>query len=162
MLTAEKVRCSPSSPCSRANALCAWLRVAPLLPSPTLRAVACALSGRDGKAGSPIEPESWICDVVARTTMSRSGCRVTALAGVQLRVGPLQRCWLRTPAPGITLPCIPVDGLAGGEHRTILPGMALRGGEVADSAVVVIVIVPLYELRAPVSGGLQVGEPLER
>jgi hypothetical protein len=37
---------------------CAWLRVAPLLPSPTLRTAATAASGRDGKAGSPIEQES--------------------------------------------------------------------------------------------------------
>ena len=37
------------------------LRVAPggsAPPSPSLRAVAWALPGRDGKAGSPIEPES--------------------------------------------------------------------------------------------------------
>src|ERR1700680_4215225 len=98
VLTAEKVRCSPSSPCSRANALCAWLRVAPRLPSPALRAVARALPGRDGKAGSPIEPESWICDVAARTTASRSGLRVTTPTGVQLRVCALQRRGLRSRA----------------------------------------------------------------
>src|SRR5208283_4073274 len=98
VLTAEKVRCSPSSPCSRASALCAWLRVAPRLPSPSLRAVAWALPGRDGKAGSPIEPESWICEVAARTTASRSGLRVTTPTGVQLRVGPLQRRGLRSRA----------------------------------------------------------------
>ena len=46
MLTAEKVRCSPSSPC-------AWLRVALLLPSSALRSAAWALPGRDGKAGPP-------------------------------------------------------------------------------------------------------------
>jgi hypothetical protein len=39
-------------------AMLALLRVAPLLPSPTLRAVAKAMPGRDGKAGSSIEPES--------------------------------------------------------------------------------------------------------
>src|SRR5580692_42176 len=50
---------------------------APLLPSPALRVAAWALPGRGGKAGSPIEPESWICEVAARTTMSRSGLRVT-------------------------------------------------------------------------------------
>jgi hypothetical protein len=38
---------------------CAWLRVAPLLPSPPLHAAAAALPGRDGKAGSLIELESW-------------------------------------------------------------------------------------------------------
>src|ERR1700731_4291681 len=95
VLTAEKVWCSP---CSLARALCAWLRVAALLLSPSLRSAAWALPGRDGKAGSPIEPESWICEVAARTTASRSGLRVTTPTGVQLRVGPLQRCGLRCRA----------------------------------------------------------------
>jgi hypothetical protein len=58
VLTSGKVWCSPSSPCSRERARCAWLRVAPLLPSPPLRAAALAAPGRDGKAGSPIEQES--------------------------------------------------------------------------------------------------------
>jgi hypothetical protein len=39
----------------------AVLRVAPLLPSRTLRAVPAVMPGRDGKAGSLIELESWIC-----------------------------------------------------------------------------------------------------
>jgi len=39
-------------------AMLAVLRVAPLLPSPTLRAVARVMPGRDGKAGSLIELES--------------------------------------------------------------------------------------------------------
>ena len=51
--------------CSRAKALCAWLRVALLLPSPALRAAAWALPGRNEKAGSSIEPESWICEIAA-------------------------------------------------------------------------------------------------
>ena len=38
--------------------LLAMLRVAPRLPSPTLRAVAAQMPGRDGKAGSLIELES--------------------------------------------------------------------------------------------------------
>ncbi len=42
----------------RVLAMLALLRVAPLLPSPTLRAVAGAMPGRDGKAGSLIELES--------------------------------------------------------------------------------------------------------
>jgi hypothetical protein len=46
--------------------------VALLLPSPSLRREACALPGRDGKAGSPIESESRICEVAARTTVARS------------------------------------------------------------------------------------------
>ena len=59
MLAAGKVRCSSSSPCSRRSGRCAWLRVAPLLPSPPLRAAAVLLSGRDGKAGASTEVESW-------------------------------------------------------------------------------------------------------
>ena len=76
---------------ARDRARCAWLRVALLLPSPSLRAAAWALSGRDEKAGSPIEPESTICEVAARTMLSRSGLRVTTPTGVQFRVCPLQR-----------------------------------------------------------------------
>src|SRR3954465_14600297 len=45
--TAVKVWCSPSSPCSLR---CAWLRVVPLLPSPTLHAVASVSPGRGMKA----------------------------------------------------------------------------------------------------------------
>ena len=52
---------------ARDGARCAWLRVALLLPSPALRSAAWALPGRDGKAGSPIEPESRIGEVAART-----------------------------------------------------------------------------------------------
>ena len=55
VLAPGKVRCSPASPCSLR---CAWLRVAPRLPSPLLRARARAGPGRDGKAGLPVEPES--------------------------------------------------------------------------------------------------------
>ena len=49
MLTSGKVRCSPSSPCSRERARCAWLRVAPLLPSPPLRAAALGRQVGTGK-----------------------------------------------------------------------------------------------------------------
>jgi hypothetical protein len=38
----------------------AMLRVAPLLPSPTLRAVPEVMPGRDGKAGLLIELESGV------------------------------------------------------------------------------------------------------
>jgi hypothetical protein len=40
------VWCSPSSPCSRRSGRCAWLRAAPLLPSPPLRAASlCCHAG---------------------------------------------------------------------------------------------------------------------
>ena len=59
------------------------LRVAPLLPSPPLRAAVTAAIGRDEKAGSPIEPEGGV--VAERITASRSGLSVTAPIGAQLR-----------------------------------------------------------------------------
>ena len=40
------------------GARCAWLRAAPLLPSPPLRAASLLSSGRDGKAGASTELES--------------------------------------------------------------------------------------------------------
>ena len=86
VLTSGKVRCAPSSPCSRRSGRCAWLRAAVLLASPALRAMADALSGRDGKAGAFAEPESWFRQAAAWTTVSRSGLSVTAATGVQLRV----------------------------------------------------------------------------
>jgi hypothetical protein len=53
------------------------------------------VSGRGGKAGTPIEPESRISEVAARTIASRSGSRLTAPTGSQFRVDPLQRCGSR-------------------------------------------------------------------
>jgi hypothetical protein len=43
---------------AHARHTCAWLRVAPRLPSPLLRARARAEPGRGGKAGLPVELES--------------------------------------------------------------------------------------------------------
>jgi hypothetical protein len=81
VLTSGKVRCAPSSPCSRRSGRCAWLRAAVLLSSPALRATADAVSGRDGKAGALTEPESWVRGAAARTTVSRSEFSVTAATG---------------------------------------------------------------------------------
>ena len=55
-------------------AMLALLRVAPLLPSPTLRAVPGVMPGRDGKAGSPIELEScgWLPLTEANQTLDLS------------------------------------------------------------------------------------------
>ena len=76
---------------ARDRARCAWLRVALLLPSPSFCSVAWASAGRDGKAVSPVELESWSCEIAAETMLSRSGLRVTTPRGVQLRVGPVHR-----------------------------------------------------------------------
>src|SRR4051812_15993510 len=67
-----------------------------------------------------------------------------------------------TPALRVALPCLLVDRVAGGEHGAILPGMTLRRSDVADGAVAVLVIVPVREAHRPLSGGVQIGEPLER
>jgi hypothetical protein len=73
-----------------------WLMqpaVSPLCEPPTtLRCVprrGVARSG--GKAGVPIEPESWICDAAAWTSVARSGFNVTTVTGVQFRVRRLPR-----------------------------------------------------------------------
>ena len=103
VLTAEKVRCSPSSPCSRATGRAVrgsgWLHSSHLLRcAPWLG----ALPGRGGKAGSPIEPESWICEVAARTD------------GTRLRIegDDADRCPVAgrpTPALRVALACVLID-----------------------------------------------------
>ena len=62
------------------------LRVVALLASPTLRAVANAWSGRDGKAGALAEPESLVLGEPVWVVVSRSGLSMTAATGVQSRV----------------------------------------------------------------------------
>ena len=89
VLTSGKVRCAPSSPCSRRSGRCAWLRAAVLLSSPALRATARALSGRDGKAGALTEPESGL----GRGRLDD---------GVAFRVERDRRD--RRPVPGLTAP----------------------------------------------------------
>jgi hypothetical protein len=101
VLTPGKVRCSP---CSHARSRCAWLLVAPLLlvrfaaQAPPLRTVDRALPGRDGKAGSLIEPES---------------CEASA---VFVAVGPLvanpRQGDFYLPAPGAGRPAARSDGLS--------------------------------------------------
>ena len=82
---------------------------APPIPCVARRGLGAARSGRESSL--PIEPESRICEVAARTMVSRSGLRVTAPIGVS---------------------CLLVDRVAGDENGAILPGMTLcRGDEVA-------------------------------
>ena len=73
------------------------LRVAPggsALPIPFVPLHGLLLPGRDGKAGAPIEQESWVWARAARSAVSRSGLSVTAPDGVQFRVWRLQRAGL--------------------------------------------------------------------
>jgi hypothetical protein len=46
-----------------------------------------------------------------------------------------------TPALRVALPGVLVDRVAGGEHRTILPGMTLCRGDIADAAMAVFMVV---------------------
>lgn len=118
-----------------------------LLPSHSLRAVVWAIPGRDGKAGSPIEPGKL-------GLRPRQGERVTLgierddtdrrpVAGVSAPVP-----WMMVPRPSI-------DQVAGGEHKAILPGMTLRRSDVTDAAVaaeVEIGIAPGVELGRATQG----------
>ena len=73
---------------------CGWLllvRSSRPNPIPSAACRGAGAPGRDGKAGVPIELESWISDVAERTMLSRSGLSVTAVTGVQFRVCRLQR-----------------------------------------------------------------------
>src|SRR4051795_12295968 len=66
------------------------------------------------------------------------------------------------PAPGIALPRPLIQGMGRREHGSILAGMALGWGDVANAAVTMLVVVPVHELHRPVSRRLQVGKPLAR
>src|ERR1700712_5876960 len=65
---------------------------------------------------------------------------------------------LPAPAPWIALPGCLVERVALSERGPILPGMALRGGDVADAAVSVLMIVPMGKAHGPFPGGLQIGK----
>jgi hypothetical protein len=141
VLASGKFRCAPSSPCSRRSGRCAWLRAAVLLSSPALRAMADALSGRDGTGGALAEPEKL-----------GSGCSRPD-HDVPLGI----ECDLRDrrPIAGLAAPALWV-GLAGSlvkvvlghEHGAVVTGMALCRGHVFDAAVPVDVVVPMDEKRA--------------
>ena len=66
---------------------------APLFSFVARHGLGAARSGRESRFSD--RTGSWICEVAARATVSRSGLRVTAPTCVQLRVCPLQRCGLR-------------------------------------------------------------------
>src|ERR1700719_2175080 len=51
--------------------------------------------------------------------------------------------------------------MASTQETTVLPGMPLRWGNVADTAVAMFVIVPLHQTPAPRSGSVQISKSLE-
>jgi hypothetical protein len=152
VLTAGKVRCSPSSPCSLR---CAWLRVTPLLPSPSVARRGCGYprSGRESRrldrTGKLDFGYRCADDDVAFWIESDGGdrCPVAGLA---------------TPAPRVSFLRVLVDRVAGGEHGSILAGMTLCWRDIADSAVSMLVVIPLHETQSPLPCGLQIDEALQR
>ena len=99
VLTLGKVRCAPSSPCSRRRRRCAWLRAAVLLASPALRAHG-AMHCQAGTGKPTLSPttESWFRQAATWTRVSRSGVE--------------RDCRDRRPIAGLTAPALWV-GLAG-------------------------------------------------
>jgi hypothetical protein len=134
------------------QALCAWHRVALLLPSPWLRLGA---AGSAGIAGSPIELKSGIGDVAVRIRMSRSGLGGTAVAGVQFIGSNHSSLW-------VAFSLLLVERMTSHQHAAILTGMTLSRRDIANAAVAMLVVVPAHEARHPLPGGVQLGEPSGR
>jgi hypothetical protein len=120
VLASGKVRCSPSSPCSRARAPCAWLWVALLLPIPSAarRGLGVARSGRESRLA--VEQES------------RFGSR---RVGRSIRTG--KRFMRRSPGPRLT------NWRATGS--ILMRQCPIRSGAFLDEAIrPLILIVALY------------------
>jgi putative component of membrane protein insertase Oxa1/YidC/SpoIIIJ protein YidD len=119
VLAAGKVRCSPSSPCSRAAnaggsrsadgaARCAWLRVAPLLPCQPLRSTGLDVVRPGRENGPPTEPENcfqrW-----RRATMAAGGHITRFKRRTSLRVsdtaGNADRAGLGAPSGSVEQKC---------------------------------------------------------
>ena len=113
VLTSGKVRCAPSSPCSRRSGRCAWLRAAVLLSSPALRAMD-ALSGpgqesrRFGRTGKLASRRSRMDDTIA-LRIERDRRPVAGLAA---------------PASWVELACLLVKFVPAGQQTAIPAGMA--------------------------------------
>jgi hypothetical protein len=124
VLAAGKVRCSPSSPCSRAAnaggsrsadgaARCAWLRVAPLLPCQPLRSTGWTWSGRDGKTARQPNQKTAFNDGGGqrwrRATMAAGGHITRFKRRTSLRVtdtaGNADRAGLGAPSGSVEQKC---------------------------------------------------------
>ena len=153
MLTSEKVRCSPSSPCARAEARCAWLRATARLPSPPLAPWAgVARSERESSRAGRTGKLAW------------RSCRLDR--GVPLGIEhdsldrrPVSGC--AAPAPWVGLACPLVKFVPGGEQGAILTGVTLRR-HVANAAVPMNIVVPVDEVRRPTPRRIEFGEPSDR
>jgi hypothetical protein len=65
---------------------------------------------------------------------------------------------LPAPASWIAVPHGLVERVTFSKHGTVLPGMALCGGDIADATVPVLMVVPVSKAHGPFPGGLQIGK----
>src|ERR1700709_2591329 len=109
---------------------------APPLSFVALRGLGAARSGR----------ESRLADRTGKLDLR--GCRADDSVALRIEGDDANRCPVAgrpTPALRVALPGVLVDHVASSEHAAILPGMTLRRGDVADAAVAVLLVVPIYE-----------------
>src|ERR1019366_7336785 len=66
------------------------------------------------------------------------------------------------PSPWRVLPRPLIDFMACGEQCTVLPGVTLRRGHVADGAVTMLFVVPMDEAHGPFPCRIEIGEALDR
>ena len=69
---------------------------------------------------------------------------------------------LAAPAPWVVLPCRLIECVSRIEQLAIFAGMALCRRDVTDTAVPMVMVVPLDESHDPFPGGGQIGEALWR
>jgi hypothetical protein len=124
-------------------------------PIPCVARRGVALPGRGGKAGVPIEPESWGCDTAAWT-------RRIAL-GIERDDGD-RRPVSGPPAPAswVAFPRIFIDRMAGPRAEADPGRHDVAPGDVADATMAMLVVVPLRKPNCPLPRGVQVGKPFRR
>lgn len=143
-----KLRSWPSSRCSQRTWRCAWLGVAPLLSCRSLSALALFFSGREAKAGAPIELGSIRRALAAWIAVSISGLSDTAPGRGSFRSSGLARSGV----------CVGKEhgGLRGSRGPALGGvGPGLRNG---SRAAPMFVVVPMHEARGPDAGGVESGE----
>ena len=162
MLTAEKVRCSPASPCSRATGRAApgcrcGLRLLPgisFVPCPRAVAWAPARSGRESRLSDRTGKQDLRCR------------RLDDSVAFRIKRDDANRCpvaGLPAPALRVACACILVERVAGGEHAAIQSGMTLRRDDVAGCRYGGVRGYTICTKRAAhCRAGVQIGEPLER
>ena len=122
---------------------------APLFPFVARHGLCRARSGREGRRA----------DRTGRRELG--GRRVDDRVAFGVEGDGAGRCpvaGLPAPATRGALPGRLIECVARPEQIAILAGMALAGGDVADGAVAVLIIVPAHEPAGPFSGGVAIGK----